>query len=80
MRVLVIDQKVVGGFIRQNVGDFRSNFGSTATSKKAENCEKYFEFAQKIAELDVFCSHAVFAFENRYIQPEMTQQNLIEIV
>lgn len=37
-------------------------------------------FAQKIAELDVFCSHAVFAFENRYIQPEMTQQNLIEIV
>lgn len=50
MRVLVIDKKVVGGFIRQNVGDFRSNFGSTATSKKAENCEKYFEFAQKIAE------------------------------
>ena len=50
MRVLVIDQKVVGGFIRQNVGDFRSNFGSTATSKKAENCEKYFEFAQKIAD------------------------------
>ena len=37
-------------------------------------------FAQKIAELDVFCSHAVFAFENRYIQPEMSQQNLIEIV
>lgn len=37
-------------------------------------------FAQKIAEMDVFCSHAVFAFENRYIQPEITQQNLIEIV
>ena len=49
MRVLVIDKKVVGGFIRQNVGDFRSNFGSTATSKKAENCEKYLEFAQDIA-------------------------------
>ena len=50
MRVLVIDKKVVGGFIRQNVGDFRSNFGSTATSKKAENCEKYFKFAQEIAD------------------------------
>ena len=37
-------------------------------------------FAQKVAELDVFCSHAVFAFENRYIQPEMNQKNLIEIV
>ena len=49
MRVLVIDKKVVGGFIRQNVGDFRSNYGSTASSKKAENCEKYFEFAQDIA-------------------------------
>ena len=49
MRVLVIDKKVVGGFIRQNVGDFRSNYGSTASSKKAENCGKYFEFAQDIA-------------------------------
>ena len=49
MRVLVIDKKVVGGFIRQNVGDFRSNYGNTASSKKAENCEKYFEFAQDIA-------------------------------
>ena len=49
MRVLVIDKKVVGGFIRQNVGDFRSNFGVNASSKKAENCEKYFEFAQNIA-------------------------------
>ena len=52
MRVLVIDQKVVGGFIRQNSGgDFRSNFGPNATSKKAENCDKFFEFAQKIADL-----------------------------
>lgn len=52
MRVLIIDQKVVGGFIRQNSGgDFRSNFGPNATGKKAENCDKYFEFAQKIANL-----------------------------
>lgn len=38
------------------------------------------EFAQKVAELDVFCSHAVFAYEKQYIQPEMNQKNLIEIV
>jgi DNA mismatch repair ATPase MutS len=37
-------------------------------------------FAQKVAELDVFCSHAVFASENRYIQPEMNKKNLIEII
>ena len=51
MRVLVIDKKVVGGFIRCNTGgDFRSNFGTGASSKKAENCDKYFEFAQNIAD------------------------------
>lgn len=38
------------------------------------------EFAQKVAELDVFCSHAVFAYEKQYAQPEMSQRNLIEIV
>ena len=37
-------------------------------------------FAQKVAELDVFCSHAVFAFENQYIQPEVNTKNTIEIV
>ena len=51
MRVLIIDEKVVGGFIRCNTVDFRSNYGSTAGAKKAENCEKYFEFAQKIADI-----------------------------
>lgn len=51
MRVLIIDHKVVGGFIRYNIVDFRSNFGDTATGKKAENCDKYFELARKIADL-----------------------------
>ena len=37
-------------------------------------------FAQKIAELDVFCSHAIFAYENQYVKPEMNQNNFIEIV
>ena len=51
MRVLVMDEEVVGGFIRYNTNDFRSNFGTTATSKKAENCSEYFDFARKIAKL-----------------------------
>ena len=51
MRVLVIDGKVVGGFVRYNTVDFRSNYGSTATAKKAENCDEYFEFARKIADI-----------------------------
>lgn len=37
-------------------------------------------FAQKIAELDVFCSHAIYAYEKQYIQPEMSQKKGIEIV
>ena len=50
MRVIVIDSKVVGGFIRYNTEDFRSNFGTTASAKKAENCDVFFKFAQKIAD------------------------------
>lgn len=49
MRVLIIDEKVVGGFIRYNTDDFRSNYGNTATGKKAENCDEYYQFADKIA-------------------------------
>ena len=49
-RVIVIDGKVFGAFIRKNCGDFRSNFGTTAGSEKLENPEKYLKFAQKIAE------------------------------
>ena len=50
IRVIVIDGKVFGAFIRKNGGDFRSNFGTTAGSEKLENPEKYISFAQKIAE------------------------------
>ena len=54
IRVIVIDGKVFGGFIRKNGGDFRSNFGTTAGSEKLQNSEKYFSFAAKIAEkLDI---------------------------
>ena len=50
IRVLVIDGKVFGSFIRKNSGDFRSNFGDTATSTKLINPAKYEGFAQKIAD------------------------------
>ena len=54
IRVIVINGKVFGAFIRKNGGDFRSNFGTTAGSEKLENPEKYLSFAQKIAEkLDI---------------------------
>jgi len=45
-----------------------------------ENSDEISSFANKLAELDVFCSHAVFAYENKYIQPEINKNNLIEIV
>ena len=50
VRVIIIDGKVFGAFVRKNGGDFRSNFGTTAGSEKLENPEKYLSFAAKIAE------------------------------
>lgn len=50
IRVIVIDGKVFGAFMRKNGGDFRSNFGTSAGSVKLENPEKYTNFAGKIAE------------------------------
>ena len=51
IRVLIMDEEVVGAFVRYNTKDFRSNFGNTATGKKLENTSKYYEFASKIAKL-----------------------------
>ena len=51
LRVLVIDGKVVGAFQRYNEGDFRSNFGKTATSKEFPLKGKYLELANKITKL-----------------------------
>ena len=50
IRVLIIDGKVFGAFIRENSRDFRSNFGDTAGSEELFNGEKYLAFAQEIAD------------------------------
>lgn len=50
IRVLIIDGKVFGSFIRKNNDDFRSNFGDTASSKKLKKGAKYEDFAQDIAD------------------------------
>ena len=50
IRVLIIDGKVFGSFIRKNSGDFRSNFGDTASSQTLQEKEKYETFAQEIAD------------------------------
>lgn len=49
IRVLVIDGKVFGSFIRKNKYDFRSNYGDNASSKILEKPAKYEDFAQEIA-------------------------------
>ena len=49
IRVLIIDGKVFGSFIRKNKYDFRSNYGEEASSKILENPAKYESFAQEIA-------------------------------
>ena len=54
LRILIIDGKVFGGFVRYNHVDFRSNYGDTADGRTLENSEKYFAFAQDIADkLDI---------------------------
>lgn len=50
VRVLIIDKQIVGGFIRYNEEDFRSNFGQNATSKKLEDNNKFFDFASNLAQ------------------------------
>ena len=50
IRVLIIDGKVFGSFIRVNHDDFRSNFSETASSEKLKKAEKYEGFAQEIAD------------------------------
>ncbi len=50
LRIMVIDQKVIGGFVRFNHVDFRSNFGETADGRTLDNPEKYYAFAQDIAD------------------------------
>ena len=49
IRVLIIDGKVFGAFIRKNDRDFRSNYGNSADGEKLENCEKYLSFAEEIS-------------------------------
>ena len=51
VRVIVIDKKVIGGFVRYNENDFRSNYGDQANGKKIENPEKCFKFVQEVADL-----------------------------
>lgn len=50
VRVLVIDQKVVGGFVRYNNKDFRSNFGNSASGTQLLDNKQFFDVAQKLAD------------------------------
>lgn len=62
-RVLIIDKKVVGGFIRYNEADFRSNFGETASSRVLKDNHECFELAKKIADyLDIEYAGIDFLF------------------
>ena len=49
LRVLIIDGKVIGAFQRYNAEDFRSNYGSTASSKEFKLNGKFLELATKIS-------------------------------
>lgn len=51
IRALVIDQEIIGAFIRYNDHDFRSNFGDDADGKTLENFGKYEGFVGKIAKI-----------------------------
>ena len=50
IRVLIVDGKVFGSFVRKNPYDFRSNFGEEASSKILENPAKFESFAQEVAD------------------------------
>ena len=50
IRVLIINGKVFGSFVRKNNYDFRSNYGDEASSKTLKNPAKFEAFAQQIAD------------------------------
>ena len=50
IRVLIINGKVFGGFVRKNDADFRSNYGCDAGGEKLKDFEKYLGFAKDIAD------------------------------
>ena len=62
-RVIIIDKKVIGGFIRYNKTDFRSNYGENASSRPLKEGDKCFELASYIAkELDIEYAGIDFMF------------------
>lgn len=62
-RVIIIDKKVVGGFVRYNKTDFRSNYGDNASSRPLKEGDKCFELASYIAkELDIEYAGIDFMF------------------
>ena len=62
-RIIVIDKQVVGGFIRYNKSDFRSNFGDNASSRPLKDGDKCFDLARYIAEeLDIEYAGIDFMF------------------
>ena len=62
-RVIIVDKQVIGGFIRYNKKDFRSNFGDSATSRPLKDGDKCFELAKHIAdELDIEYAGIDFMF------------------
>ena len=81
MRVIIIDEKVVGGFVRFNTADFRSNYGCTASAKKAENTGKYFAFAEKIAKklkIEYAGIDLLFGYNNEPILCEINSNAFFE--
>ena len=63
LRVLIIDGKVIGAFQRYNTEDFRSNYGSTASSKEFKLNGKFLELATKISnEFDIEYAGIDFLF------------------
>ena len=51
MRILIIDEKIVGGFERFNEGDFRSNFSTSASAKPLKISPRVREVSEYIAKL-----------------------------
>ena len=62
-RIIVIDKKVIGGFIRYNKSDFRSNFGDKSSSRPLKDEDKCFALAKQIAnELNIEYAGIDFMF------------------
>lgn len=72
-----VEEKILGA--EEKIVELEYNLFKEVCSKVAEKTEQIQETARKLAVLDVICSLAKTALENRYVKPQIVDENVLQI-